>query len=94
MRRAEEILYILVVVRMLVLGPYHETNGTAGGFSIEDAWKEFHCVRFLSAGGKERLSGAAAIQLLLHKIHIDVDTCRKTVNYTTDTGTVRLAETR
>ena len=92
MRRAEEVADILVVIGMLVLVPYHKTDGASGGLTLEDTRKALHLVRFLSAGSECRLSRTAAVQLLLDEVHVDGDAGREAVNYTTHTGTVRFTE--
>ena len=92
MRRTEEVADILVVVGMLVLVPYDETDGATRRFSFEDARKEFYLVRFLTTGGEQGLSRATSVQLLLDEVHVDGDAGRKAVNHATHTGTVRFAE--
>ena len=92
MRRAEEVADILVIVGMLVLVPYHKTDGASGGFSLEYARKKFHLVRLLAAGSELRLPRTTTAQFLLDEVHVDGDASWEAVNYTTHTGTMRFAE--
>ena len=63
---------------------HHESDGCARGFSFIDATQEVHFISLFSIGGDATLPRPPPVELVLHKLHIDVDAGRHAINYPTD----------
>ena len=92
--RTEQTTQVLIVLRVLVLVPDDESDGTARRLPFKDAAEQFHLVCFLSRCGDMALSWTAAVQFLLDECQIDIHTRRHPVDDTSDGLTVTLAEGR
>ena len=88
----EQTAQVLIILRVLVLVPDDESDGTARRFAFEDATEQFHLIGFLSRGGDFALAWTTTVQFLLYERHVDVDAWRHAVDDTSDSLTMTLAE--
>jgi hypothetical protein len=70
----------------------NKSDGTSRRLAFKDTTEEFHLVSFIPPSGDVALSGAAAIKLMLDKIHVNVYACRHSINDTADGLSMTLAE--
>jgi hypothetical protein len=70
----------------------NKSDGTSSRLAFKDTTKELHLVSFIPPGCNVALSGSAAIKFMLDKLHVDIYTCRHSINDTADGLSMTLAE--
>ena len=94
MGRTEQTAQVLIVLRVLVLVPDDESDGTARRLPFKDAAEQFHLVCFLPRRSDMALSRTATVQFLLDEFQVDVDACRHPVDHAAYGLTVTFSEGR
>ena len=79
---------------MLVGIAHHETDGQARGLSLEHTTEQVHLVGLVARRGNLALSRAAARELMLNEVHVNVYTCRHPVNDAPDGRAMTLTKRR
>ena len=91
--RAIYIFQIVVVIGVLVFIPNDKTNRASGGFPFKNTWKKLNFISFFTCSGKNGLSRTATIKFLLYEFFVDDNSCRKSVNHSSNSFSMRLTET-
>jgi hypothetical protein len=70
----------------------NKSDGASRRLAFKDTTEELHLVSFIPPGCDVALSGAAAIKLMLDKLHVNVYAGRHSINDTADGLSMTLAE--
>ena len=88
----EERAQVLIVLRVLILVSDDEADGGAGRAPFEDAAEQLYVVGLGALGGQRALAGAAAVELALYEVEVDLDACGHAVDDAADGRPVAFAK--
>lgn len=77
---------------MLIFVAYQKTYGATGGCALKHARKDFDFVALLAVGGEFALTGLAAVEFVLQKVHVNLYAGWHAVDDAAYAGPVALAK--